>query len=69
MLSLKNLRALIASQPSVGARARNVRLPAVRRVLMHRVQHYLYYRVTGEPQRSLQVIAVWHTSRGKLPRM
>ena len=64
---LERVVELVALQPAVGARAVNVRLAGVRRVLMHRVQHYLYYRVIEAPHRSLQVVAVWHTSRGTTP--
>jgi plasmid stabilization system protein ParE len=64
---LERVLELIATQPSIGARALNIRLPYVRRVLMHRVDHYLYYRVVEQPERMLQVLAVWHTSRGAAP--
>jgi len=56
---------LIASQPSVGEPALNTRLRGVRRVLMHRVDHYLYCRVRESSEPMLQVVAVWPTSRGR----
>ena len=60
---------LIATQPGVGAVARNTRLPGVRRVFLNRVGYYIYYRLHGEPPTSLQVVAFWHASRGSMPRV
>lgn len=60
---------LIATQPEVGAIARNVRLAGVRRVYLNRIGYYLYYRVHGRPPSLLQVVAFWHASRGAAPRL
>ena len=57
---------LIASQPAIGARAQNVSLPGVRRVRLARVHYHLYYRVAASPAR-IEVLALWHTSRGSSP--
>ena len=57
---------LIASQPNIGSRARNVKLAGVRRIHLARVHYHLYYRVTPEPE-AIEVLALWHTSRGKEP--
>lgn len=57
---------LISLQPQIGARATNVSLPGVRRLHLARIRHYLYYRVTNEPDR-LEVLAFWHASRGTTP--
>ena len=57
----------IAAEPGIGARARNARLAGVRRVLLHRVHYYLYYRVVGASERVLEVLAVWHARRGSRP--
>lgn len=57
---------LIASQPMIGARARNPKLIEVRRIHLARVHYYLYYRLTSEPE-TIEVLALWHTSRGKAP--
>lgn len=40
---------LLASQPSLGSRARNVKLVGVRRLHLPRVRYHLYYRVTSNP--------------------
>ena len=60
---------LIAAEPGIGARARNSRLAGVRRVLLHRVRYYLYYRVIEAPVAGVQILAVWHASRGSDPRI
>jgi plasmid stabilization system protein ParE len=59
---------LIASQPTVGARARNVKLKGVRRVHLARVHYHLYYQLTSWPE-TIEVLALWHTSRGKGPQL
>jgi plasmid stabilization system protein ParE len=58
---------LVSSQPEIGALARSVRLAGVRRVLLSRVRYHLYYRVLEVPPRSIEVLAVWHASRGDQP--
>jgi plasmid stabilization system protein ParE len=57
---------LIASQPEVGTRARNVTLPDVRRLHLDRVRYYLYYRVISIPEQ-VEILAFWHESRGSRP--
>lgn len=57
---------LIASQPSVGARAISAKLSGVRRVHLARIHYHLYYRVAGTPL-AIEVLALWHTSRGSTP--
>ena len=62
---LERALALLAMQPSLGARATNLRLRGVRRVHLPRVHYYLYYRATAE---AIEVLAFWHTSRGSRPK-
>lgn len=50
--------------PGLGAQARSTRIVGVRRILLPRTHHHLYYRVAGEV---IQVLAVWHASRGRPP--
>ena len=57
---------LIAIQPEVGARARNVTLPGVRRLHLARIRYDLYYRLVEAPQQ-LEILAFWHSSRGSSP--
>jgi len=60
---------LIASQPDVGAIARNTKLAGVRRVRLSRVKYHLYYRLIETPARSIQVVALWHASRSAGPHL
>lgn len=55
---------LLCVQPALGIRTRRTELPGVRRVTLSRIRYYLYYRVTED---ALQVLALWHTSRGQEP--
>ena len=64
-LDLENVLKLLALHPGIGARATNAALDGVRRVHLARVHYYLYYRVTPEP--AIEVLALWHTSRGDEP--
>jgi plasmid stabilization system protein ParE len=59
---------LIALQPGVGAQAKNAQLPGVRRVHLSRVHYHLYYRVRSDPG-AVEILALWHTSRGTSPRV
>jgi len=63
---LERASSLIAAQPQVGARARNVALPGVRRLHLARIRYYLYYRDV-EDARRVEILAFWHTSRGTNP--
>ena len=57
---------LIASHPGIGARALNAKLADVRRLHLARVHYYLYYRVVAEPP-AIEILGLWHTSRGSDP--
>ena len=57
---------LIAAQPRIGARATNVKLSGVRRVYLPLIGYHLYYHVLTSPER-VQVVALWHSSRGEGP--
>jgi plasmid stabilization system protein ParE len=63
---LERAVAIIAIQPEAGARARNVRLQGVRRLLLARVHYYVYYRLHRIPDR-IDILAFWHTSRDSAP--
>lgn len=56
--------ALLLSQPAIGTPALNAKTRNVKRVHLARVHYYLYYRVRGE---QIEVLALWHTSRGTPP--
>ena len=55
---------LLISQPAIGAPAFNAKAKGVRRVHLARVHYYLYYRIRHE---EIEVLALWHTSRGTSP--
>ena len=65
-VELERALQLLASQPSIGAQARNVRLAGVRRIHLPRVHYHLYYRVTSE-SKTVEILALWHTKRGGSP--
>lgn len=57
---------LITSRPLLGSPSRGTRTKNVKRVLLARVRYHLYYRVF-ENRETVEVLALWHTSRGSLP--
>jgi plasmid stabilization system protein ParE len=56
--------ALLATQPGIGAAYQGAKTKDVRRLLVGRIRYFIYYRPTRE---TLEVLAVWHISRGKQP--
>lgn len=63
---LQRAFALITTQPRIGARATNVRLPGVRRVYLPIISYHLYYHVVFDSER-VEVVAFWHSRRGEGP--
>ena len=61
---LERALSLLVLQPGLGARALNVRLEGVRRLHLSRIHYHLYYRVTAL---GIEVLVLWHTSRGTGP--
>ena len=61
---LDRILGLLSVEPSIGARARRATLQGVRRVTLSRIRYYVYYRVSGDV---LEVLAFWHSSRGREP--
>lgn len=55
---------ILVSQPGVGMPTRRGRVRGLRRVTLSRIHYYLYYRVSAG---ALEVLAFWHTSRGRPP--
>jgi hypothetical protein len=58
--------AVISVTPTIGQRAENVSLPNVRHIRLKRTSYVIYYRVIGTPP-ILQIMAFWHSRRGKGP--
>ena len=57
---------VLVLQPGIGMPSRRGHIKGLRRVTLDRLRYYLYYRVAGG---SLEVLAFWHTSRGRPPRI
>ena len=55
---------LLNTEPNIGAPALNVRTQGVRRLHLARIHYYLYYRIRSA---QVEVLALWHTSRGRGP--
>ena len=58
--------ALLLRQPGVGAQVANTRLSGVRRMHLGRIRYSVYYQVRGG---QLIVLSLWHSSRGKRPKL
>ena len=56
--------ALLRSQPRIGAIATNTNARGVRRLHLERIHYFPYCRLRGT---TVQVLALWHTSRGSGP--
>jgi plasmid stabilization system protein ParE len=63
---LERVSALIAFQPRIGVRARNVKLPGVRRFHIERIHYDLYYRILDSPAH-IEIVALWSPRRGSRP--
>ena len=61
---LERVLEAVALLPKLGATSKSMRVDGARRILLAKTRHYVYYRVAGD---SIQVLAVWHTSRGQSP--
>lgn len=56
---------LITTQPNIGPEAFDESLLEIRRLHLFRIHYYLYYRVLAEE--TVEVLALWHMSRGEGP--
>ena len=64
---LERIGRLIASQPSLGARATNLKLQGVRRIHIERIHYDVYYRAVGSPPEYVEIVAFWGSRRGHRP--
>lgn len=55
---------VLREQPGIGVRVEDARFPETRRIHLDRIQYWVYYRVRGG---QLEVLSVWHSSRGSTP--
>ena len=51
---------IVVEHPAIGTKVETGRSPQVRRFLLNRTSHFMYYRVR---RAELEVLSVWHTSR------
>ena len=65
---LESAYALITNMPFAGEAVTHSRIGGLRRVLLGRTQHYLYY-VVSEDAGLVEILSLWHTSRGNPPRL
>ena len=56
--------ALLAVQPRIGVEVEEASSPDIRRFHVDRIHYWVYYRVRGK---RLEVVSVWHSSRGTGP--
>lgn len=63
---LERALVLIEAQPESGQAALDVPIAGVRRVLLHRTRYLLYYRRRPEHD-VIEVLRLWHASRGATP--
>jgi plasmid stabilization system protein ParE len=57
---------LLAEQPGIGAKHSGTRVKSLRRLYLSRVRYFIYY-VADES--TLKVLAFWHASRERPPRL
>lgn len=56
--------AILREQPGIGGEVENASSPDVQRFYLDRVKFWVYYRVRRD---ELQVLSLWHASRGTDP--
>ena len=57
---------ILGAEPGIGARVLRTSARGVRRLHLARIRYHLYYRVRGD---QVDVLALWHTSRGRGPAL
>lgn len=63
---LKAALALLTRQPEIGIQVAGARFAGTRRMHLDRVRYFIYYHVRSD---ELAVLSVWHSSRGRRPRV
>ena len=56
----------LVEQPGIGTLVENSRDPETRRLFLARTQYFVYYRPRG---RHLEIVAFWHSSRERGPKI
>ena len=57
---------LIRSLPDIGQKVSGAKSDLVRRILLRRSRHYVYYQESDDNE-AIEVLAIWHTSRARKP--
>jgi plasmid stabilization system protein ParE len=65
-LDLAEALEVLAQQPGIGARCSTRHYSEVRRLYLARTRYHVYYRATSD---KLIVLAFWHASRGRGPKL
>ena len=65
-IDLEAAFALLTEQPAVGIEVPEASSPGVRRFFVDRIRYWVYFRVRGN---RLEVVSVWHSSRGLGPAL
>jgi plasmid stabilization system protein ParE len=65
-LDLAEALEVLAQQPGIGARCSTRHYSDVRRLYLARTRYHVYYRATAA---KLTVLAFWHESRGRSPKL
>ncbi len=63
---LKAAFKVLLQQPGIGVKVASARLDGTRRLHLERIRYFIYYRVKNY---ELAVLSVWHSSRGRGPRI
>ncbi len=63
---LKGAFRVLLRQPGIGLKVSGARLTGTRRLHLERIRYFVYYRVKND---ELAVLSVWHSSRGREPRI
>jgi plasmid stabilization system protein ParE len=63
---LERMLSVLALSPVLGSPAASTRTPGLRRALLERTKYHVYFRIRADV---LEVAAVWHASRGRVPRV
>jgi plasmid stabilization system protein ParE len=59
---------LVADMPGVGQPVPHSKIRSLRRLLLARTQHHLYYSV-DETSKAVEVLSLWHSSRSEEPQL
>lgn len=63
---LERVCELLLAQPELGANVAEASSPGVKRFHVDRIRYWIYYRVR---RNRLEVVSVWHSSRGQGPTL